>query len=59
MAGKYTLLKNYLCDLPRSQSKVSLTFKQIEQILCDKLPPSAYQYQAWWNYEKRPRSPEK
>ena len=42
MAGKYTPLENYLRDLPDSQREITLGFEQIERILNDKLPPSAY-----------------
>jgi hypothetical protein len=52
MAGKYTPLENYLRDLPESQREVTLGFEQSERILNDKLPPSAYEYQAWWANEK-------
>jgi hypothetical protein len=52
MAGKYTPLENYLRALPESQSEVTLGFEQIERILNDKLPPSAYGYLAWWANEK-------
>jgi len=52
MSGKYAPLKNYLRDLPASQKEVTLPFEQIERILNDKLPPSAYQYQAWWANQK-------
>jgi hypothetical protein len=48
MAGKYRPLEHYLRDLPANQREVTLSFEQIERILNDKLPPSAYQYQAWW-----------
>jgi hypothetical protein len=51
MAGKYTPLENYLCDLRANQREVTLSFEQIERILTVKLPPSAYQYQAWWENE--------
>jgi hypothetical protein len=54
MAGKYTPLGHYLRGLPASQSEVTLQFAQIERILNDKLPPSAYKHRAWWaNQEKR------
>ena len=59
MAGKYTRLEYYLRDLPVDQNEVILTFEQIERIINDKLPKSAYQYQAWWANEKNPRQPEK
>jgi len=51
MTGKYTPLENYLRGLPAIQMKVTLSFEQIERILNDKLPPSAFQYQAWWANE--------
>jgi hypothetical protein len=59
MAGKYTPLEHYLKGFPASQGEVTLSFEQIERILINKLPRSAYQYQAWWNYERNPRQPEK
>ena len=59
MAGKYTPLEQYLRDLPKTQNEITLSFEQIERILNDKLPPSAYKYHAWWSYEKEPHQPEK
>ena len=53
MAGKYTPLKNYLTALSPDQRDVMLSFIQIERILDDKLPPSAYKYQAWWANQKK------
>lgn len=53
MAGKYTPLEKYLHNLPASQQEVTLHFDQIERILNEKLPPSAYQYQAWWANQKQ------
>jgi hypothetical protein len=52
MAGKYTPLENYLRDLPANQKEVAFSFEQIEKILNAKLPPSAYEYQQWWENEK-------
>lgn len=52
MAGKYTPLEHFLRDLPLSQQEVTLSFEQIERIINDKMPPSAYEYQAWWANEK-------
>ena len=52
MAGKYTPLENYLCDLPATQKEVALSFEQIEKIINAKLPPSAREYQQWWENEK-------
>lgn len=52
MPGKYSPLEHCLRDLPENQRKITLSFEQIERILNDKLPPSAYGYQAWWANEK-------
>ena len=51
MTGKYTPLENHLCDLPANQKEVVLSFKQIEKILNDKLPASAYEDRRWWDHE--------
>ena len=51
MAGKYTPLENYLRDLPANQKEVTLRFEQIERILNDKLPSSAYEDRRWWDHE--------
>jgi len=51
MTGKYTPLENYLRDLPASQRELTLRFEQIESILNDKLPSSAYEDQRWWEHE--------
>ena len=52
MPGKYTPLEKYLADLPAPTHDLTLTFEQIERILNDKLPPSAYQHRAWWSNER-------
>ena len=52
MAGKYTPLENYLWNLPKTQSEVTLRFEQIETILKSKLPASAYEDRRWWDHEK-------
>jgi len=52
MAGKYAPLENYLRNLPERQREVKLGFEQIEGILNDKLPASAYESRAWWDHEK-------
>ena len=50
MAGKYALLEKYLRELP--ESKVTLSFDQIERILNDKLPSSAHEDRRWWDAVK-------
>jgi hypothetical protein len=52
MAGKYTSLEQYLRVIPATQKEVTLSFEQIEQIIHARLPPSAYEYQQWWDNEK-------
>lgn len=42
--GQYEPLRKHLDNL-----KITLTFKEIEEILGFKLPPSAYKYEAWWD----------
>ena len=51
MAGKYTPLENYLRNLPKEQREVTLGFEQMEGILNDKLPSSAYEDRRWWDHE--------
>ena len=51
MAGKYTPLENYLRTLPKEQKEVTLGFEQMEGILNDKLPSSAYEDRRWWDHE--------
>jgi hypothetical protein len=48
----YTPIKKFLSELPARQTDIILTFEQIEHILNDRLPPSAFQYPAWWENEK-------
>ena len=52
MTGKYTPLEDYLRDIPANQKEIVLSFEQIERIINAKLPPSAYEYQQWWENEK-------
>ena len=51
MMSKYDPLKDYLRNLPSERSRKWLTFAAIEKILGFNLPPSAYDYKAWWNNE--------
>jgi hypothetical protein len=51
MAGKYMPLEKYLRELPANLSEVTLGFEQIEGILNNKLPASAYEDQRWWEHE--------
>ena len=51
MTGKYAPLEHYLRDLSATQREVTLRFEQIEKILNDKLPSSAYEDRRWWDHE--------
>lgn len=51
MAGKYAPLENYLRELPKNKTEVSLSFDQIEEILKSDLPASAYEDERWWEHE--------
>lgn len=44
---KYERLHSYFAG--KSESYVVLSFEELERILDDKLPASAYQYPAWWS----------
>lgn len=52
MTGKYAPLEDYLRSLPADQNEITLAFAEIERILNDTLPASAYGYEAWWANEK-------
>ena len=51
MTGKYKPFENYLADLPGSTDEITLTFKEIENILAVQLPSSAYEDRRWWDHE--------
>ncbi len=44
---KYKPLADHLRE--SSQDTLSMTFDEIEQIIGGKLPPSAFEYRAWWS----------
>ena len=46
--GKYDPLQHWLAAQPPDTRRVHLTFQKIEQILGDRLPPSAHNHRAWW-----------
>jgi hypothetical protein len=45
--SKYSALKTFLAG--STESVVPMSFHQIEQVIGDKLPASAFTYQAWWS----------
>jgi hypothetical protein len=50
--AKYDPLKLNLINLSKDQNEITLTFEQIEKILEDQLPLSAYRHRAWWSNEE-------
>jgi len=50
--GKYTPLAVYLQEIPLGQGRVALSFAEVEKIIGNELPPSAYKYRAWWANER-------
>jgi len=51
--NKYTLLEQYLRDLPINQQEVTMSFEQIERILNDSLPASSLQDLSWWGNQRK------
>ncbi len=47
--GKYAPLHMRLNGMPPSESHLQLSFAEIEQIIGDKLPPSAHNHREWWS----------
>ncbi len=48
----YDPLRQYLSNLPSSQSQVDLSFSDIEEIIRTPLPPSARNHRPWWGNER-------
>jgi CBS domain-containing protein len=46
--GKYAALSQHLAALPSTDQSCLMTFTDIEKLLNEKLPESAYEYRAWW-----------
>ena len=49
VSGKYRQLHAYLMGV--REDEVTMTFNEIERVLGDTLPPSAYNHRAWWGNE--------
>ena len=49
MTSKYEPLQNYLGMLPSATNEVTLKLVEIERILGESLPRSAFEYPAWWS----------
>lgn len=48
MASKYDALSNHLTGVATTAREVTLTFRQLEEILGFTLPKSATDYRQWW-----------
>lgn len=51
MGNKYYPLEEHL--VKQCKHEVKLTFEEIENIICDKLPDSAYTHREWWANENK------
>ena len=49
--SKYDPLHKYLTDIPAVQTDVTLRFTDLERILGERLPASAYTHRPWWGNE--------
>jgi antitoxin HicB len=47
--SKYLPLQMHLIGVSHSESDVQLSFAEIEQIIGDRLPPSAHNHREWWS----------
>jgi CBS domain-containing protein len=47
--SRYAILALWLQQRPLNLEKVSLLFEEIEELIHDKLPPSARKHRAWWS----------
>ena len=52
MASKYEPLEIYLQSKVLKSRSISLSFKEIENIIGSSLPKSAYIYREWWANQK-------
>jgi hypothetical protein len=50
---RYSLLRDYLGEIPSEQIQVALTFEEIGQVLGGKLPATAFHDRPWWANTKR------
>ena len=50
--SKYTPIKRYLAGIPKETKEITLSFIQVEKIIKEKLPNSAFRYQEWWSNEE-------
>ena len=50
--AKYDPLKEYLLSLPKDKYEITLSFEQVEKIIEEEMPHSAYVHRAWWSNEE-------
>ena len=50
--SKYTPLEKYLNYSKTYNKVINMSFNEIEKIIGEQLPESAYKYAAWWANEK-------
>ena len=53
--AKYDPLEMHLLCLPAEQTVLTLSFAEVESIIADGLPKSAYEQRDWWSNEKSKR----
>ena len=53
MTHEYILLEKYLRELPPHQEELTMSFKQIEDILKESLPLAAHEHHSWWSNQKQ------
>lgn len=51
---KYGALRDHLAAIPRDVREITLSFKQLEEILGFQLPKSAVDYRQWWENPTEP-----
>ena len=45
---KYEPLGSFLASLPKAQKQITMSFRRIEDMIGEALPPSALEYEQWW-----------
>jgi len=51
--GKYDALSKFLNNQDKTEQTIHLSFKKIEGIINEPLPPSARKYSAWWGNDAK------
>ena len=53
--AKYDPLEMHLLCLPAEQTELTLSFDEVESIIADGLPKSAYEQRDWWSNARATR----